>query len=792
MRRDRAMTARVRRLRLGWRLGWRVPAARSPLPAAGLACALAAALLTASAPPPANADVFGPISLASEGSLGGGAPQQAEYAHDAAISGDGRYVAFDGSFGGVTGVWRRDLATGVIEPVAGGDAELPSISETGRYISFTSTEELVPEDETTGPNVWVRDMEPGPGEPEYLLVSAVNGSAKGLTYEYAEPELEERRYGSEATGRSALGEGEQGLEVAFVTTAASNLAGPHTPPLQVAVRYLQSEQTVLVSGAYDPLDGQTTEEPVSTQEGGRTFGAVYPGAGSAFRATPANGKWAGSPPPGASISADGSTVAWLGEDVGEQVRMLPEETPSPLYTEPLWRRIAPGSQTPTERVTGGSDPADPACAASGERALPSVEAQSAADPCQGPFRVGLAAESESRGIWSESDSGEADFVPRLSADGYTVAFAASALPIALGLGFGETYEGEAADLYVADMHPGLTRVQALTPVTEIAGVGDATADPITDFDISPGGGQVAFTTRRTEFPLGSPAYVSAPAAVPGESELFDADLGDDTLTQVTHGYEGGPSFQPHGSLLQCGGGEDVYCTEYTEGAQSPSFSDGGLIAFSSTASNLVFGDGNTPPAGPLDGSDAFVVERRTFSALPTPQDISPAREPVIVPAWQLGVTALARPDGSVLLYVQAPGPGTLRADARGSVLVRSSARTAKGGPGGGTSRTGRAVRGRGATHTRERILTRTVATAARLARAGAGELVVLTLTLAKPYAALASAGGGLSAGVSLTFAASGHPALHQSIEVTFHRTIHPKRRPRKHSAATDRRRRPGR
>ena len=41
-------------------------------------------------------------------------PQQADYAHDPAISGNGRYVAFDGSFGGLTGVWRRDLQTGAV------------------------------------------------------------------------------------------------------------------------------------------------------------------------------------------------------------------------------------------------------------------------------------------------------------------------------------------------------------------------------------------------------------------------------------------------------------------------------------------------------------------------------------------------------------------------------------------------------------------------------------------------------------------------------------------------------
>ena len=88
--------------------------------------------------------------------------QQALYAHDPAISGDGRYVAFDGYFGGRTGVWRRNLGTGEVQPVAVGftvpgseaceqaacDAELPSISANGQLISFTTTADLDPSDAT--------------------------------------------------------------------------------------------------------------------------------------------------------------------------------------------------------------------------------------------------------------------------------------------------------------------------------------------------------------------------------------------------------------------------------------------------------------------------------------------------------------------------------------------------------------------------------------------------------------------------------------------------------------------
>ena len=100
----------------------------------------------------ASADVFGPISLVSENPV-----QQAEYAHDSVISSDGHYLAFDGSFGGKIGVWRRDLQSGTVEEVAPGDAERPSISADGRYISFTTTARLTPE-------IWL-----------FVLISAKSG-----------------------------------------------------------------------------------------------------------------------------------------------------------------------------------------------------------------------------------------------------------------------------------------------------------------------------------------------------------------------------------------------------------------------------------------------------------------------------------------------------------------------------------------------------------------------------------------------------------------------------------------
>ena len=203
-----------------------------------LVLCVASALAPALSAPAAGADIFEPIQLASAD-----LSQQSDFAHHPTISGDGRYVAFDGSFGAVTGVWRRDLLTGVVTavvtcpregPAAGACAELPSISEDGRYVSFTSTLPLDPRnDANSAPDVYVRDMDSStPCAPEreveaceYALASAKNDSTTGLSYSYgAEPSLEEGRYGAIASGRSALTA--DGRHVAFVTTVASDLQRP--------------------------------------------------------------------------------------------------------------------------------------------------------------------------------------------------------------------------------------------------------------------------------------------------------------------------------------------------------------------------------------------------------------------------------------------------------------------------------------------------------------------------------------------------------------------------------------
>lgn len=738
----------------------------------GVLCALCAI-----GPDPARADVFETISLLSASPF-----VQAEYAHDSVISADGRFIVFDGSVHGVNGVWRRELQVGPggrleggeLQQVAGGHAELPSVSENGQYISFTtneggrlpqlSDERAHPEEPEAdeSPGVYVRDMTKAPEqEGAFTLASAENGSSQGLEYEYAAGEAGEQErplYGSTAAGRTALSA--DGRKVAFVTTAKSDLAGPGTPPLQVAVRNLDTDQTQIVSVRSDPVSGAPLldpetgrPEPVPEQREGALFGAVFS---------------SGSPPrfdtvqayempelAGASISADGSTVAWLGQDISEQAATLSQETLLPKYAEPLWRRIGEGEQAHTRRVTGGSDPTNPECVAHPESRLPAEAI--ATDPCQGPF-----ATQESSGLGTWNNRASVNLIPQLSSDGYLVAFLAAA-PLVKneGKSFGVGGSSFPSDAYVADMHEGVSRRAGLRQLTEFASGDDtqvSTNSQIVDIGISPDGGQVALTTKRTVFPLGSPAYVSQPAAVPGLVELFDVDLANDTLTRVTDGYEGGAPEHPHEEL----GMEDPY-TRLQDGALSPSFSEGGrLLAFTSTASNLVYGDGNNPPAsagvsggGPRDGADAFVVKRVVFESSPAPQVIStPPSNPSTTVQWSISVTAAPQPSGSVVLFAELPGAGLLKASA--SSLLQVAAANARP-----SAAHHRAVR--------DRFLKRTVGGAMHSEDPGETGLVKLTVPLASAYRPLAERNGGLGATVSVTFSAPGHPSLHASVKVTFKR-----------------------
>ncbi len=711
--------------------------------------------------PSASADLFGPIELVSAGVVSGGLVQQAEEARFPVISGNGHYVAFVGRVGGVSGIWRRDLLTSAVEQVAPGDATMPSISESGQYVSFTTNESLVPEDTNKSPDVYRRDMEPGPGEPEYTLVSAVNGSDEGASYVYtggpAAPEAE-AEYGSLAGARSAMSA--NGNYVVFITTAQSDLLGGSegTPPGEVLVRDIATDETKLVSAEYQPGIGWSANRPVQPNidnKGFTAYGAVYPSGGETPEfGTPAvsggednQGRWLG-----ASISANGEVVAWMGQQLGEQARLLPNEQADepPQAAEPLWRDIGEGAAAPIRRITGGSDPTNPLCEASGEQEVPQT-GPSSLDPCVGPFERYREGDE---GLWG-SINGKADFVPQLSRNGQVVAFISGARELASGE---QEFAGAEStdDLYTVDMASGLTRVQALRRLTEIGGGGETQekiekSAKVIDDSVSPDGDQVAFTTQRTQFPLGSPTFVSSLAAVPGMIELYDVDLENDTVTRVTHSFKGedlrseelSPPEKP---------GVDPYKNE--QGAYAPSFSDdGNTLCFASSADNLVYGDGNDAP-------DAFVVHRVQPPSETVQQYVSPVpANPSLAPARKVGLTAVSLRNGSVRVYAQVPGAGVLSGQALAGVLVHSGTASAHGAR--HKARRAKA----GAT-----VATRTVSSAHTIVTANDEDLATLTLTLDRAYSSLASSGVGLSASVNVTFAAPGQPVLRASLRIQFRRT----------------------
>jgi hypothetical protein len=158
------------------------------------------------------------------------------------------------------------------------------------------------------------------------------------------------------------------------------------------------------------------------------------------------------------------------------------------------------------------------------------------------------------------------------------------------------------------------------------------------------------------------------------------------------------------------------------------------------------------------------------------------------------VSATSRPDGSVVLEIQAPAAGAVHAEARAAVKLdaghpRSTPHRRRGGRRASRgTRTARAARGhaRRSRHPRATpaVWTRTVAAAST--RSSAEGTAQLVLVLAFRYHTLAAAPGGLSASVTVTFAAPGHPTLRQSVPVTF---LNTKRRARRSSTSARRARR---
>ncbi|HEY2054293.1 MAG TPA: hypothetical protein VGH14_10205, partial [Solirubrobacterales bacterium] len=440
-----------------------------------------------------------------------------------------------------------------------------------------------------------------------------------------------------------------GREVVFVTTAESNLTegsggstpGVATPAFQVVVRDRATGCDTLVSAQRDPLTGAMTDLPV---EGGAEIdGVAIAGLGGLN---------------GASISADGSTVAWLGTNLQTQVPVLADEATVfaedaggiEPYDEPLWRRIGEGSAAPTRRIAGGGDPLAPGC--------PGAAGTLAEPACQGPFpgiiKYGGGTQNPSSSGWLGTPN--VDGVPQLSADGYEVALLGN--PTA------------AANAFLVDMHPGLDRDRAVRQLTRQIPVHPQDEDPVVnavttlalnghvfDLAISPDGKRIAFVTARQQFPLAPPNLITAAPSSVGLTELYLVNLEGETLQRVTHGYRGFSEASAAGTTLASGG----------EGAASPSFGAGGRIAFASTAANLVENDGN-------NAADVFMVETSQAAKVTGGSQISvPPGQPRLKSKGLL-VSAASLPDGRVRLTAFVPAAGSLRAAATGTLAVGAKAK----------------------------------------------------------------------------------------------------------------------
>ena len=578
---------------------------------------------------------------------------------DAAISADGRYVVFqtratnffedDGGIVGPHGVepdaepsgtlreggvFRYDRLTGQLQLVADGSevhsegpekgklifqgAQDPSVSADGRYVAFSSAQQLVPQAPGGRVQVYVRDMDAPltadrKSSSAYRLVSALNGGEEPASYAPRESPLVGAEPGSEVWPNTSISA--DGRYVVFRTTEIESNLPDHpavdTPPGQLFVRDLQAETTTLL-----------TRKMTTT---------AYPSGDPAFSAT---GSTTGPATGPATISADGSTVAWVSTDAQEQTRFLPGEATDTSVPYYLWRRWEEPDAV-TRRVTGLVDPEDPEC----HEGQGVTQSQTETGPCYGPL--------------SEQESALASIsvtAPGLSADGYEVAFLAGA---ALRPNI---TKGSGLDIFLTSMREGVTRKRGTRELTLAVSSGaQGSTQSIESLAFSSDASTIAFTSARDAFVLAEPFSVGTFRPYPTSSDLYVIHLGSNTLERAVIGYEEG---DPNESVLV-----DPTLT-----------ADGSTIAFASFASNLIFGDAN-------DSTDAFTASLEIPSGTAPPSaGVNSAQSGFSLTATaspELGLSVKRAKDGGLILLVETPGPGELTAQARGVIPAPKKSKTHK-------------------------------------------------------------------------------------------------------------------
>jgi Tol biopolymer transport system component len=530
----------------------------------------------------------------------------------AAVSADGRYVAIQtrsrnffadddpdplGRYR-AGGVFRFNLETRALEKVADGDlfdeetnsflrrgASNPSISADGRFIVFATAEPILAADTNDNVDVYVRDMSvPHTDAGAYELVSARDGSVTPAAYGPPQFPFPGSNFGSDVSRGVAISG--DGRHVVFRTNEVSDL--PARPSADVPAGQVFLRDRLL----------QTTRLVTTNSSSGEPAGGAL----------------------GAVISADGSAVAWTGSNAPAQTRFLGGETPESGVHYYLYKRVADGPAAPTRRITGVSDPDDPAC----PPAAVTQFDQTSTGPCYGPITD---QESLRSSIISQ--------LPALSGDGYTVAYLTGSGPRPLG------FTDPGLDLFVADMHPGVTRKQGTVELTRGGSNNSdtATSSPMSGVAMSADGTHLALTSARTNFQLDALEPTGSARRVPGVRELYVVDLEHRTLDRVARSYVG----------------ED---TDGDVAVAATLSADGEVVAFTSFAGNLFFGDANQRP-------DAFVATREPEpEGPPPPPDDGP---PGTIRPEDLTARVVGRGQAMIRLRISVPAAGGVKAVANAGV-----------------------------------------------------------------------------------------------------------------------------
>ncbi len=542
------------------------------------------------------------------------------------ISRDGRYVVFrtasavllgpllDGAGSTASGLVRKDLLTGAVEPVAplgaGGGA---SLSGDGRYVLFETALPLAAGDGNARTDVYRRDMtQPLAATGAYTLVSSLDGPPRSPTY----------RGGGVGgrTGRSGFGLSVDGQTAVFWTDSESTLpAGTRgfAPRAQVLVRRIDAQRTLLITR--DKADPTLPGTPVA-----------------------ASGEFAGDATPDPVLSGAGGAVAWEDTDPARQLAFLPGEPTQDAAL--LWRDVTAGPAAPPRRVTGIADPDDPACGGG-----PYVVDPTAIGPCYGPFATSEAYDS--------AGNRPAHYALSISDDGLRVAFLSDAKRRPFDVAF------QRRGLYVVDMRPGLSRKQA---TSEPIGLSRAisTERPIEEALLTGDGDHVVLTSKSDAFdgpkPLGT--FQSGDLTA---TNVFVLDLAADAVERASRGLDGGDYVGPPLDPLTGGGTDDTFAQRLS------ATTDASAIAFQAGDGNLFVGDANGV-------TDVQVVRRAEAAppSPPVAPPSAPSAPPLphvrpLASVHPLIGVATVGPGGVATVTVDVPAPGRL--DARAATRARGRA-----------------------------------------------------------------------------------------------------------------------